>query len=239
MLSWNLQIEFFINPVRDKSPLAIFCYTKFMQVIPAINETDFKEVEKKIKEVQDFGSEWTHLDVSDGKFTPNQLWNNPKDLKSQSSARRALEIHLMVQNPDEVLDAWLDAKVKRVIVHVESAKDIDVMKMKCVAFGVELFLAIKPDTPVERFFSYAGDASGFLILAVNSGLAGQKFQENQLEKIKVLRQKFPDAKIEVDGGVNLENAPRIKEAGADILVSASYIWSSDNPEETYKNLQSL
>ena len=145
----------------------------------------------------------------------------------------------MRENPDEVLDEWLDVKVKRVIVHLESVRDLDVMKMKCVAFGTELFLAIKPDTPVEHLFSYAGDASGFLILAVNPGLAGQKFQENQLEKIKVLRQKFPDAKIEVDGGVNLENAPRIKEAGADTLVSASYIWNRESLEEAYKNLQSL
>jgi len=214
-----------------------------MEIIPAVNETDFKEVEKKIKAVQDFGSEWVHLDVSDGKFTKNVLWNNPKDLvnlkhKTQD-LRLNFEAHLMVENPDEVLDEWLDVKVKRVIVHLESVRDLDVMKMKCVAFGTELFLAIKPDTPVEHLFSYAGDASGFLILAVNPGLAGQKFQENQLEKIKVLRQKFPDAKIEVDGGVNLENAPRIKEAGADTLVSASYIWNRESLEEAYKNLQSL
>lgn len=214
-----------------------------MVVIPAINEMDFEEIKKKIKTAADFGAEWVHLDVADGKFTKNVLWNNPKDLESLRATaydlRANLEVHLMVQNPDEVLDSWLDAKVKRVIIHLESAKDIDVMKMKCVAFGVELFLAIKPDTPVERLFGYEGDASGFLILAVNPGLAGQKFQENQLEKIRALRQKFPDAKIEVDGGVNLENAPRIKEVGADILVSASYIWNNGSPKQAYLDLLSI
>ncbi|MBI3046019.1 MAG: hypothetical protein HYY86_00530 [Candidatus Harrisonbacteria bacterium] len=209
-----------------------------MQVIPAINETDFKEVEKRIKTAQDFGAEWAHLDVSNGQFTRNQLWNNSKELQA-SSYKLNFEVHLMVQNPDEVLDAWLDAKVKRAIVHLESVRDLDVMKMKCVAFGTELFLAIKPDTPVERLFSYAGDASGFLILAVNPGLAGQKFKENQLEKIRALRQKFPDVKIEVDGGVNLENALKIKEVGADILVSASYIWGSKNPKEAYLKLKNI
>ena len=214
-----------------------------MIVIPAINETDFEEIKKKIKAAEELGAGWVHLDVADGKFTKNKLWNNPKDLETLRTTaydlRTNLEVHLMVQNPDEVLDSWLDAKVKRVIVHSESVQDLDVMKMKCVAFGVELFLAIKPDMPVERLFSYEGVTDGFLILAVNPGLAGQKFQESQLKKIRTLRQKFPNAKIEVDGGVSADNAKAIKSAGADILVSASAIWDSENPKETYKNLQSL
>ena len=219
------------------------CYNEYMTVIPAINEIDFEEVKKKIKAVEDFGAEWVHLDVSDGKFTKNKLWNNPKDLEELEIRNNELgikiDVHLMVQNPDEVLDKWLDAKVKRISVHLEAVKDLDVMKMKCVAFGVELFLAIKPDTPVERFFSYAGNASGFLILAVNPGLAGQKFKEGQLEKIKALRQKFPDVKIEADGGVNADNAKAIKDAGADILVSASAIWGSNNPKKAYFNLKNI
>ncbi len=207
-----------------------------MQIIPAINETDFEEVKKKIKLAQEFGAEWVHLDVSDGKFTKNKLCNNPEDLKELGLK---IEVHLMVENPDEVLDSWLDAKVKRIIVHLESVRDLDVMKMKCLAFGAELFLAIKPDTPVKHLFSHEGNANGFLILAVNPGLAGQKFQENQLEKIKALRQKFPDAKIEVDGGINADNAKAIKDAGADILVSASYIWSMKNPKDAYLKLNNI
>jgi ribulose-phosphate 3-epimerase len=214
-----------------------------MIIIPAINETEFKEVKKKIKAAVDFGAEWVHLDVSDGKFTRNALWKNPADLRESEFGSKEsgmkIEVHLMVQNPDEVLDEWLDAKVKRIIVHSESIKDIDVIKMKCVAFGVELVIAIKPDTPVEHLFKYEGDASGFLILAVNPGLAGQKFKEDQLEKIKALRQKFPSAKIEVDGGVNLETALKIKEVGADILVSASYIWNNENPKEVYQQLKNI
>ena len=224
-----------------------------MIVIPAINETDFEEVKKKIKSAQDFGAESVHLDVSDGKFTKNKLWNNPADLSNlklkTNTLNLNLEVHLMVQNTDVVLDEWLDAKVKRLIVHLESVRDLDVMKMKCVAFGTELFLAIRPDTPVEHFFSHEGDANGFLILAVKPGLAGQKFStgggstegglEYQLKRIRTLRQKFPNAKIEVDGGVNLDNTLAIKNAGADILVSASSIWGSKNPKEAYRKLIEL
>ncbi|MBI4992248.1 MAG: ribulose-phosphate 3-epimerase [Candidatus Harrisonbacteria bacterium] len=213
-----------------------------MQVIPAINETIFSEIEDKIKKAHAFGAGWVHLDVSDGKFTKNTLWNNPKDLAGIYATREQhphIEVHLMVENPDEVLDDWLDAGVKRVIVHVEAVKDVDVMKMKCGMFGVQLVLASNPDTPVEQLLKYKDDTGEFLILAVNPGLAGQKFQENQLEKIKTLRQKFPDAKIEVDGGVNLENAPKIKEAGADILVAASAIWGSKDPKEAYNKLSEV
>lgn len=201
-----------------------------------------------MKQVEEISAAWVHLDVSDGKFTRNQLWNNPKDLLNvkgpmptgrQEFSNVKIEVHLMVQNPDAVLDEWLDAKVKRLIVHLESVRDLDVMKIKCVAFGAELFLAIKPDTPVERLFNYEGDADGFLILAVNPGLAGQKFKEDQLGKIRALRQKFPDKKIEVDGGVNLENASAIKNAGADILISASYIWSAKEPKQAYLNLLNI
>lgn len=211
-----------------------------MEVIPSINETSFVQVRRRFDQAKDFGCKWLHLDVSDGKFTPHVSWNSPEDLKIKFLRPKAnLEAHLMVENPDEVVDDWIDVGIKRLIVHLEKVQDLDMIKTKCELFGVELFLAINPDTPVERLFGYEGNASGFLILAVNPGLAGQKFKENQLEKIKALRQKFPSAKIEVDGGVNLETASRIKEAGADILVSASYIWNSENPKENYEKLMTV
>jgi len=231
-----------------------------MTVIPAINETDFEEIKKKIKAAQDFGTNWVHLDVSDGKFTENKLWNNPNDLEvlraTAYDLRTNLEIHLMVQNPDEVFEGWINAGAKRIIVHLESAKDLDSMKMKCAALGVELFVAVNPETSVEKLFEYGKLVDGFLILAVTPGKAGQKFstggavpagrqgsteggQEYQLKKIRTLRQKLLNVKIEVDGGVNLENAAAIKKAGTDILVSASYIWNGGDPKEAYRKLCEL
>ena len=214
-----------------------------MAVIPAINETNFQSVKERIKQAQSFGAEWVHIDVADGKFTKNILWNNPEDLENLYTTdyepRTNFEVHLMVENPDEVLDEWLDAGVKRVIVHVESARDVDIMKMKCLALGIEFVLASNPDTQVDKLLEYKNDVDGFLVLAVNPGLAGQKFQENQLEKIKTLRQKSPDAKIEVDGGVNLETAPKIKTAGADILVAASAVWGSKSPKSAYLDLLNI
>lgn len=205
-------------------------------IIPAINELDFEGVKAKIKKAQEFGSEWAHIDVADGIFTKNFLWNDPRRLKAERKDFKVkIEVHLMVGNPDELISEWLDSGVDRVIVHLETVKNIQELKRKCEEKGVELVLAVNPDTPVEDLFGYL-NLNHFLILAVNPGISGQKFQPGQLEKIKALRSARPDVKIEVDGGVNLENAEQIKEAGADILVSASAIWSSENPGETYKKL---
>lgn len=212
-----------------------------MTVIPAINEISFLEIEKKIRQSVAFGAEWVHLDVSDGKFTANLLWNSPSDLlkiKGQLS-HIDLEVHLMVDNPDSVFENWIGAGAKRIIVHLESVRDIEAMIEKCELLSAELFLAVNPETPLEKLFEYENRLDGFLILAVTPGKAGQKFQENQLAKIKLLRQTIPDAKIEADGGVNLENAAAIKNAGADVLVSASAIWGSADPAEIYKKLQSI
>jgi ribulose-phosphate 3-epimerase len=207
-----------------------------MIVIPAINELDFDGVKDKIKKTEEFGAEWAHIDVADGRFTKNFFWNDPRRLRAErENFKVKIEIHLMIENPDELIDEWLDSGVERVIVHLESVKDVQGLKGKCEEKGVELVLAVNPDTPAEELFSYL-NLNHFLILAVNPGVSGQKFQASQLEKIKALRSARPDVKIEVDGGVTGETAPKIIEAGADILVSASYIWSSGNPREAYERL---
>ena len=208
-----------------------------MAIIPAINEVNFEEIKKKVLLVQSFGSKWAHLDVADGKFTKNVLWNNPEELKVESEKWKVkIEVHLMVESPEDVLEEWLKTGIKRIFVHYESIKDFELLKDKCGAAGVELGLAIGPHIPVEGLFEYKGRVSYFLILAVEPGISGQEFQDNQLEKIRVLREKIPNAKIEVDGGINIHNAFDIKQAGADILVSSSYIWNSENPKEAYELL---
>jgi len=208
-----------------------------MLVIPAINETDFAEVLKKIKLAEKF-SEWIHLDVVDGEFSSNVTWKKSEELKAVSSGLKAsLEAHLMVENPEAVIKEWVAAGVKRVIVHVEAANKEKLSKLKTGDF--EIGLAINPDTPVEDVVPYLENYKFVLVLGVKPGLAGQKFDDSVLEKIKFLKTYFPNVIIEADGGINLETAKLLKEAGADILVSASYLWSSENPEESYKNLAAI
>lgn len=211
-----------------------------MQVIPSINQPDFKAVQEQIKKAEALGADWAHIDVSDGKFTPNVSWNKPQELEETREKRKVnIEAHLMVVNPDRVLKDWLEAGVKRLIVHVESAKNIESMKAQCEAVGAELALSINPDTPIETLLRYRDLIGQILVLAVDPGPAGQKFREDQLGKIKALRAKMPNVKIEVDGGINLETAKLCKDAGADIFVSASYIFNSPNPKEAYQQLKAV
>lgn len=210
-----------------------------MLAIPAINEIKFEEVIKKIKIAEKFSS-WIHLDIVDGKFAANETWNNPQDLiklKAKNHKLQAdLEIHLMIENPEAVVEDWLAAGVKRIIISLEA---IEKSKIQIKNTKIEIGLAINPETPVENLLPYLENIKFVLVLGVNPGLAGQKFNEGVLEKIKFLKNYHPGVIIEADGGINLETAKLVKEAGADIIVSASYIWGSQNPERAYRELAAI
>lgn len=206
-----------------------------MLVIPAINEVNFEEVLKKINIAGKF-SRWVHLDVVDGKFAANITWSDPDDLKAVNSGLADIEAHLMVENPEAVIKDWALAGVKRVIIHLEA---LGGKEFKPVAENIEMGLSINPETPVEDLLPYLEYFKFVLILGVNPGLAGQEFNKEILEKIKFLKIYYPSVIIEVDGGINLETAKLVKEAGVDILVSASYIWRSQNPEQAYQELTAL
>lgn len=210
-----------------------------MQTIPSINTTDFEELKELVNEAKEFGANWVHLDVTDGKFSKAILWNNPKELTKSGIAKTVnMEVHLMVNKPDKALSDWLKTGVKRLIVHLESAKNIQKMKTACDEAGAELALAVNPNTPVEKLLGYSW-LSRVLILAVSPGPAGQLFRKDQLKKIKALREKMPDVKIEVDGGINLKIGKLCKLAGANILVSAKYIFGNKDPKAAFKKLSNL
>lgn len=150
----------------------------------------------------------------------------------------------MVQNPEEIIESWLKTGlVKRVIVHLEALNDAEFIINKCKEFNAEAMLAIAPYTifeklPPPKFFAIPF-FNLFQVLAVNPGLAGQKFERSSLDKIKFLRELIPNATIEVDGGINPGTAKLVKDAGADIIVSASYIFNSGNPEKAYETLSKI
>ena len=202
-----------------------------MFVIPAINEIEFLEVLKKIKIAKTFSS-WVHLDIVDGKFAKNKTWSNPLELSAVSHQLSAnIEAHLMVETPEAVIKDWVAAGAKRIIFHLEAMNGNEA---PIPENNVEIGISINPETPVEDIVPYLKDFKFVQILAVKPGLAGQKFDEKVLEKIKFLKKYDPNVIIEVDGGLNLETAKLVRGAGADIIVSASYIWGSPNPQKAYE-----
>lgn len=215
-----------------------------MVVIPAINATNFETVKKQLEIAAEFfGPEggWIHLDVVDGKFAPNITWGKAGDLRNLqlTTHNLQLEAHLMVVKPELEIEAWLENGIKRAITHVEAIEDPLFILDACRKFDTQAGLSINPGTPVEKLTPHLNNFKFIQILAVSPGLAGQKFDEKVLDKIKFLRKNYPNVTIEVDGGINHEAAKLAKKAGADIIVSASYIFGSPEPEKAYKALQRI
>ena len=214
-----------------------------MQVIPAINSADYNEVRGQIKKAARF-SKWIHLDVADGKFTKAVLWNEPEKFNDLgimcSTLGLNLEVHLMVENPEDFIEKWFKLGAKRIVVHLEAIKNLDVFLRY---FKTDkLALAINPETPVNVLWECREKIKIFSILAVAPGWAGQFFNPNVIDKIKFLRDNVLDAKIEVDGGMNEEKAKLVKEAGADVITSASYIFTNVDglmAEEAYSKLSKI
>ena len=214
-----------------------------MKVIPAINEPTFEKVKEKIFATRDMLEALrVHVDVTDGKFTPHKTWNNAKDLINlrfiTNNFNFNLGVHLMVEDPDEMIDEWFGAGMHAIVVHFERAKNLGLIMEKCARASVDFILAVNPSTGIEEL----GDPKRFkniLLLAVDPGSAGQEFQENTIDKIKQLREKGFGGKIIIDGGINRETAKMVKLAGADVVVSASYIWNNIDPKKGFEELKAI
>ncbi|MBI2013388.1 MAG: hypothetical protein HYS87_00975 [Candidatus Colwellbacteria bacterium] len=211
-----------------------------MLVIPAINCKDRDSALKQIKKADSFfsASGWVHIDVVDGEFANVVTWGSPGEVieLTHKYSHINFEIHLMVAHPEVVLKSWLKSGAKRLIFHIESLRDPVRVAALCKKHGVEAMLACGVRTPAEWLKKYFGIFDSFQFLAVEPGFAGQKFDVSALKKIKFLRGEQRHVKIEVDGGVEPEVAKLAKDAGADIAVSASYIFKSRSPQRAYNEL---
>ena len=211
-----------------------------MQAFPVVNCANLECANERVGIAARFlkAGDWVHIDVTDGKFASNAIWGNPEEFKELRKRFHLLnfEIHLMVQDPEAQIDAWLRYGAKRIVVQLETITDPIYILHKCKKFEAEAVLSSGPHSEPERLLAHQSDFKYFQILAVFPGLAGQKFQHQALDKIRFLRSHYPASIIEVDGGINAETAHLARKAGADIVVSASYIFDSADPTAAYKKL---
>jgi len=213
-------------------------------IIPAIIAKDFEELQSKLAKIDGLVS-WAQIDVMDGVFVPPKTWDNPADLENISTVIN-LEAHLMIANPEEIIDGWLNSPVKRILLHYESTTHAQIERLieKALASGKEAGVALKLQTPLFVLDSLIQD-SRFKIRAVQLmsiseiGYHGHPFEEKVLERIKTLREKYPDVTISVDGGVSLDNAPKILSAGADNLLVGSAIFKSDDIKKTLEKFKNI
>ena len=207
-----------------------------IEVIPAIIARDFEELQEKVKKVEPY-VEWVQLDIMDGQFVDNSTWNNPAELKNLETQVK-LEVHLMIANPEEHIDEWIESGIQRIIFHFESTQQPQEVIAKIKKAGLMVGLAINPETPIEKVNDFIDQLDLVLVMTVQPGRGGQKLLEETLDKIKQLRDKYEDVNIMVDGGINLEIAPKVIQAGANLLVSGSAIFKSDDIEKNIKELKS-
>lgn len=208
-------------------------------IAPSILSADFNNLEKDINAIST--ADYVHVDVMDGQFVPN-ITIGPVVIKNlKKITKLPLDVHLMIVRPENFIQEFRNAGADIITVHYEASHHLDRLIHQIKATGARAGVSINPATPVEVLFPILGLLDLVLIMSVNPGFGGQKFIPYTLEKIKTLKNKINSLNlntlIEIDGGVTIENAKQIVEAGVDILVAGSTIFNSTNIPETISILK--
>ena len=206
---------------------------KEILIAPSILGIDYGRLNEHLKELEPF-SDWFHVDVMDGNFVPNLSIGAMVVNKMETEI--PLDCHLMINNPHRYIEDFAKAGAFSITIHAEASRHLpeDIIKIK--ELGCRAGVSINPDTSVDTIAKVLPMVDLVLIMSVNPGFGGQSFIPEVLEKVKWLREHFPDLDIQIDGGINDKTAPLAIEAGANVLVAGSYILKNKNPSEAVDKL---
>lgn len=212
-----------------------------VKVAPSILSADFSKLANEIKEVEKAGADLIHIDVMDGHFVPN-ITIGPLIVKAvRKSTKLPLDVHLMIENPDNFIQAFADAGADIITVHVETCKDLQRTVQLIRSYKVSPGVVLNPSTPLSDLDYILDDVDMILLMSVNPGFGGQSFIPSVLQKIKQLKDMIQNKNnhidIEIDGGVKPDNAKDIREAGVDILVAGSAVFHSSDYKESISKIR--
>ena len=213
------------------------------KISPSLLSADFLNLQKDIEMLNNSEADWLHCDVMDGVFVPNISFGFPVLNRVKEIAKKPLDVHLMIVQPEKFIQQVKDVNAYMMTVHYEACTHLHRTVGAIHDAGMKAGVTLNPHTPVEFLEDILEDLDMVLIMSVNPGFGGQRFIERSLSKVsrlkKMIQERNLSTLIEVDGGVNLETGKRLLEAGADVLVAGNAVFSAPNPAQMIHELKSL
>lgn len=214
-----------------------------VQISPSVLSCDFANIQRDVELLNASAADYLHIDIMDGVFVPNISFGFPVMKAIQKHATKPMDVHLMIQNPDQYIQEFKEAGAAILTVHYEACTHLHRTIQAIKAAGMKAGVALNPHTPVDLLQDVIHDLDLVLIMSVNPGFGGQKFIERAVLKVEqcknLIHKAGSHALVEVDGGVNLATGKLLVEAGADILVAGSFVFNSTDPKQTISDLKAL
>lgn len=213
------------------------------KIAPSLLAADFGNLQRDVELVNRSDADWHHIDIMDGVFVPNISYGMPVVKVISEHATKPLDVHLMIVDPDRYIKTFADLGATNLTVHYEACTHLHRTIQAIKAEGMKAGVALNPHTSINLLEDSIRDIDLVCVMSVNPGFGGQSFIENTYEKVRALKELITNKKahtlIEIDGGVTSKNAKALVEAGADVLVAGSFVFKSENPGKTIKELKEI